>query len=382
MDTSQPVDVICNLTSGELLNIFYKEACKSSFSTPLHAMRGVAAVIVLFHHVVQRVMLPFPNSNFYNPFNGAAAVTFFFLLSGLVLGASVAKSELSAKLYVLYSVRRVFRILPLLFFTVLIGSLYLIFVDPHMLYPSQPPEWGPLTIPKFISSFIGYSKKPNPPIWSIFIEIVASGFLPFMVASGKNKLATFLTGLGLICFGAFNLNFHEHWNFYMINFFVGLSILGWGKYLALGLQKFSKRIFWFIFSVLFLLSYCFRILYHTDAYGHPDVNLFEVLTMSPLIAMVFYFPGRFVFLGRSAFKFLGDVSFSLYLTHWVIVVAICNGIMMLFPSVLNQPILTSFLVILITTPLCLYVSYLTFRYIERPGVEMGARLCKFIGTKF
>ena len=101
-------------------NIFQEEARNFEFSYSLHAMRGIAALIVFFSHILNLAITYDNNGN--SPFNGTVAVTFFYILSGLVVGASVAKSKITFASCINYGIKRFFRMMPLLFVTVTVGG--------------------------------------------------------------------------------------------------------------------------------------------------------------------------------------------------------------------------------------------------------------------
>src|SRR5690606_24081358 len=125
-------------------NIFEDEAGKAKFSHPLHAMRGIAALLVFFAHI-KNVVIPL-ESNGNVPFNGTVAVTFFYILSGLVVGASIAKHKITWTFYFDYGIRRFFRMMPLLFVTVTFGGIYLWWIDPHMPKKFLAEEYGDFSL--------------------------------------------------------------------------------------------------------------------------------------------------------------------------------------------------------------------------------------------
>jgi peptidoglycan/LPS O-acetylase OafA/YrhL len=111
------------------------------------------------------------------------------VLSGLVLSLSLSRSAVDVLGYVRFGIRRIFRLLPLLWAAVAIGGFYLFQLDARM--PMSFADLGPLDIPKFVSGFIGCSLKPGPPAWSIFVELVISLLLPAMwiIFNGPMKWA-------------------------------------------------------------------------------------------------------------------------------------------------------------------------------------------------
>jgi peptidoglycan/LPS O-acetylase OafA/YrhL len=359
------------------MNIFRLEAIKARLSLPLHAMRGIAALIIFACHVTNRVKIASYGNDYRDsfPFNIYAAVTFFFVLSGFVLAISLAKTDLTLESYISFGVHRIFKIMPLMIVTVTIGGMYLLFIDPYMPLASLPDWYGPLTPLKFISAYVGYSLKPNPPIWTIFIELVGCALLPFMVATGSSKNMVIASSAALLLFGACNLGLHNDWNIYLIVIFVGVTILWWGRPFAERMMRLNTRIFWLLFAVLLAVFYMPRVVLNGD-WHDPRFSLIETAAIAPLIAIAFFCPERFIWLEAFPFRFLGKISFSLYLTHWFFIMAGTNMLVMLLPSIADhaQPVtvaMISAVMLAIMLPLCLVIAALSYRYIEQPGQQTG-----------
>jgi peptidoglycan/LPS O-acetylase OafA/YrhL len=351
---------------------------RENFSRPLHAMRGIAAIIVMFRHSFEPVGWIDPAYEAFSPLlNAAAAVSFFFVLSGLVLTLSVSRRPLDAPHYVRYVVRRLFRLLPLLWFTAALGGIYLFALDARM--PMQFTQHGSLDIPKFIAGFIGYSLRPNPPSWSIFVELVISLLLPFIWSLYRSRYRWLLV-LATIAASSTVMGLQHHWNFFLINFLAGMSIVSWGG----ATKRLSKPAFWFLFIALSVLFYSTRPLYlwhieepGNDLFGFPWINLAEVALVTPLVAMVFYNGERFRVLEQRVFDFLGEASFSIYLMHWIIIALSANALLAMWPNLvpnLFAPAL-ALLVVALTLPL----SWVSHKWIELPGMALGEALASRIG---
>jgi peptidoglycan/LPS O-acetylase OafA/YrhL len=366
------------------MNIFYKEAAVASFSLPLNALRGIAACIVVCQHITEQASQANYGGGYYDgpPFNGAAAVTLFFVLSGFVLGISLARKPLTAHNYLLFTLRRIFRIMPLMIVIVTIGGLYLLFVEPLMPVPSVPAEYGPLTPLKFLSAYVGYSMKPCTPIWSIYVELLGSALLPLMVATGRNRALTIILGIALLLFGSFYLGLQHDWNLFLIDFFVGVTVLWWGRPFAERMMRLNTALFWTLLAVLFAIFYLPVELFKTEVHDR-FCNLIETAAIAPVIAIVFFCPQRFVGLAARPFRYLGDVSYSIYLTHWVTISIAINLVVFLMPSLTADPTAISVAamsaaMIAVMLPICLAIAALSYRYIEQPGQAWGRLASAFL----
>src|SRR5690606_21947556 len=98
-------------------------------------------------------------------------------------------------------------------------------------------EYGDFSLLKFLAGYIGYSLKANPPIWSIFVELIGSILLPLMLLAGTSLRNILLTLAACIALSLLPIEFKHYWHFYMISFFAGLSVLLWGKALAQRVEK-------------------------------------------------------------------------------------------------------------------------------------------------
>jgi len=359
--------------------LFYPEAVKAPFSLSLHAMRGIASLIVLLLHVQNGVTENLLGGLYTNPFNGMTAVTFFFALSGLVLGISIAKRDINFENYVEYGIRRFFRIMPLLAFTVTIGGAYVYFISPYMRF-HFPNDGKEFTVLKWISGYVGYSMKPNPPIWSMHIEIVASILLPFMILSGRSLRAVVLTGLGFLVFACLPLGLHNYWNFFMIDFFMGASILLWGPKLKAFLSRLDAKKFWMVVGATFAVFYLPRVLLQYD-YAANFFHLFEAMFIVLFIAIVFYCPEKFTVLTKKSFQFLGDISYSLYLTHAILLILLANAFAEI-SFLMDHRAVFAVIYTIVAIPLSLYLASLTYKYVELPGMAAGKRMAGYFRTRF
>lgn len=351
------------------MNLFTQAAQHQGFSIPLHALRGIAAILVLFSHIQLRVTEGYGAPPIPHIFNGSGAVTFFFVLSGLVVGAALAKQELTQARVMDYLHRRVFRIMPLMFVTVTIGSLYLVSINDLMRYPLYDKQFGDFSFAKFISAYVGYSAKPNHPIWSIYVEIIASLLIPLMILCGRRLRDILLALAACVALSLVGVEFQHHWNFYMVSFYLGLTILLWGQCWANWLAKLPVTGFWLLLGALFCLFYGTRLLL-TPAYGTLWIVYWETLLITPIIAAIYYLPARFSLLAKPVFKFLGDISYSLYLTHWLLLVVALN----VTQHYLGDSELSMGVYCLGCLVMSLFLAHYSFKYVELPGIKLGEQL--------
>lgn len=351
------------------MNLFVDEARQRNFSYPLHALRGVAAVIVLLSHIHMRIKEAYGDWALPPIFNGSGAVIFFFVLSGLGVGTALAKQELTLDRVSTYLHRRFFRIIPLLFVTVTIGGLYLVLFNDSMTYSLYDDAYGDFSFAKFLAAYIGYSLKPNQPIWSIYIEIIASLLIPLMILTGTRVRNVVACAFLCIAFSLIPFELKHHWNFYMFSFYMGLSILIWGKHFARWASSLPAAAFWGIVFSCFMAFYCARI-FTTPTYGDLWIVYWETFTVTPLVALIFYLPEKFSLLNKRPFIFLGDISYSIYLTHWILLVLALNCV----TSLMGTSTLSAITFSSVSLIVSFIVAYISYYKIELNGIKLGENL--------
>lgn len=172
-------------------------AQSTAFNFNLEALRGVAAVVVVWHHVIyhQRQLDPsyIPTGvAAYNP-PGHFAVFIFFLLSGYVIGRSHPE-PLRGRGILTYLRKRFVRLYPIYVLAVLAGAAVSGFTIPvrtilQHLYFWQ--SWGDPVI------------FENNPLWSLQYEVLYYlAFIPFSLLAIRPWFVTLLAsvvGISLLC---------------------------------------------------------------------------------------------------------------------------------------------------------------------------------------
>ncbi|MGV3552702.1 acyltransferase family protein [Rhizobium sp.] len=77
-------------------------------------------------------------------------------------------------------------------------------------------------------------------------------------------------------------------------------------------------------------------------------------------------------LSNPAARWIGDVSYGVYLIHLLVMLPVCGWLAMTFPAMSPLPRLLSALAI--TVPLTYGVSYLAYRFVEQPGIAWGRKV--------
>jgi peptidoglycan/LPS O-acetylase OafA/YrhL len=347
----------------------------------LQSLRGIAAIAVMIGHVIAFYNQPLWVLDASRVFNGRAAVVLFFVLSGFVLTKALQSSTLEPRALVKFYVRRLARIYPAIWAVSALGLLYLIFL--HWTIPTtdmsaffqarfRPDRMDLLHI---TASFAGGLAFIVPQLWSIFVEIVASFALPFIVYAAFHKRAMFYLAFALAFVVSVTIGpkTYYHLGLYGVDFFVGveLAILG----------ERGRRMFAMTRPIAsWLMAACglgltFSLFLQTNYYS-PWAAALEAVLAAGLIGLVVHSGVEVRALKSRVALFLGDISYSLYLLHFLVACLVVKAIA-LFERAANVdiPLVSQgLLLVALTVALTIPFSWLMYERVEKWGIGFGKRL--------
>lgn len=316
---------------------------QSSLSTKPHypildGLRGVASVIVVSFHIFEAHSNGSHIEQILN--HGYLAVDFFFLLSGFVIG--YAYDDRWGKMNTGdFFKRRLVRLQPMVIMGMIVGALGFYFQD-SALWPTihEVPVWKLLLV-----MLIGFTLIPVPlsldirgwqemhplngPGWSLFFEYIANILYALFIRKfSKTTLAilVFLAGAALIHLAVTSPNgdLIGGWSIDPIQLRIGLSRVMYPFFAGLLLFRIGKlthvknAFFWSSLLIIIILAI-------------PRIGGSEHLWMNGLydsLSVIIMFP-LIVFIGASGevtgkyakriCKFLGDISYPMYITHYPII---------------------------------------------------------------
>ncbi|WP_242215416.1 acyltransferase [Bacillus cereus group sp. BfR-BA-01383] len=340
----------------------------------LDSIRGLAAITVLIGHFC--LMLPsLPNSVKFSPLRflwaGGEAVIVFYVLSGFVLSMALYHSKTN---YWGYLIKRFVRIyIPYYCWIIITFALFILF-SPYEVIGLR--DWfydrwqGSITKLDIINHFVllnnFFTENYNPVIWSLAQEMRISIvfpllFLLFYKMSWK-KTILFALSFSLISIFLNMLHIGKAEGFYNGHadtlhftsmFMVGMLLFKHQEkliYLYKNMKKFKKGFLIALGIILYLYSI---LIYGFSRNGTTfllkdwgvviGVSIFIIMAMSNLKVKAF--------LNKNVFVYLGEISYSIYLCHF--------PIMMVLFKLLYSKIPIFFLLILCITMtiLCSIVSY-------------------------
>jgi peptidoglycan/LPS O-acetylase OafA/YrhL len=382
----------------------------------LEGLRGVAAFIVFVAHFVQLfypAMIFGDSSLLHNSleldisrspvnllFNGSFAVFIFFVLSGYVLSIKFTKENSNYEILYSSAVRRYFRLaipsaVSLVIAYILMKSNLLFykditettngFLNNH--FSVQP------SFVEFISQFFGsyfvsfYKEKSlNPVLWTMHYELLGS-FLIFILmalfSKVKNRLTVYLSYLFimLLLISPFP---------YFVAFILGLLIsdVQNSKYKNLlgGIQSNKFSTYFLLFLGLLLGSYPY-VDTKGSIYQFIDV-VFSYIPLSPsivcplfgsLLVLVSFLRSNLLqtIFSKNFFVFLGKISFSLYLLHFILLSSFSSW---LFSQVYGNYSynFSCLIVFVVTMVLLLLISYLMYRTVDKSSILISSKIYKVV----
>ena len=303
----------------------------------LDALRGVAAIMVVIFHVFET----HNTSRFDQIMNhGYLAVDFFFLLSGFVIGYAYDDrwGKMSLKQFF---TRRLIRLHPMIIMGMIVGAV-LYYFQVSDLWPiiGQTPVWKMLLVMLFGFTLLpltpsmeirGWTEMHplDGPAWSLFYEYIGNILYAVFVRKFSNvalSILVFVTGIALIHFLVTGPNGDVigGWSLTPTQVHIGFLRLLFPFFGGLLLSRITKptqinqAFLWCSLLVILSLSIP-RIGDATTVWMNGIYESIVIIVVFPLIV---YMGASGTLQGKTAKglgKFLGDISYPIYITHYPII---------------------------------------------------------------
>ena len=338
-----------------------QETSSKKLRGDIQALRGWAVLIVVFEHARLSI---FPS--------GFLGVDIFFVISGFLITSIIVKSLRENDFsFGDFYFRRARRILPAAFVTILGTSILSIFSSSSTEIPSLINQiYGSLTytINFFLWTQVDYfdvaaSSKPLLHMWSLAVEEQFYIFLPIILFFTPRKFTIgILLALSLLSFllCLFLLQKDPASAFYLLP--ARAWELGIGGILALlvlqsvNMKNFLRLFYYPSLTMIVVIPFL------PFSYTHPGL----VAALLCLCVAVFIGAEResikFRFIENIFSKF-GDISYSLYLVHWPVMVFFYSGFFGDPPKFLA----------LITIPISLILALAMYHFVEQPSIRFFSK---------
>ena len=342
----------------------------------LDSLRGIAALCVAISHSLA-CFKNLPYTYYTNHLLGRIPVIYFFLLSGFVLGKSLASGGvLTLKSIAPYSVKRIFRLYPVALASLVLGGLSCLFF-----YAGQADgvasEWlkNQMIDPQKIHPFHDLIQiisltdfRLNAPLWTIRVEFFCSLLLPWMIFCSIKP--TIRSAIIIIAFAAVlearqagGALGEAGWFF---AFYLGYQI----NYLKTSFKYLDeKNTKWLMLWIVLAFIGCLR----------PGLDtVTAVILVAAMLALLV--PCHWISLKKkleaAPLQFLGKISFSFYVSHTPVLLMCWYLLSRYYPKILmnNHPALSAMLLCLISVIGTLLVAVFSEKYVERTFNSLGHKI--------
>jgi len=300
----------------------------------LDGLRGVAAIVVVMFHILETFTNGDHSKQIIN--HGYLAVDFFFVLSGFVIGYAYddrwGKMTLGG-----FFKRRLIRLHPMIIIGMIIGALTFYFQDCSF-FPAiaQTPIWKLILV-----MLIGFTLIPvgpsldirgwqemhplNGPAWSLFFEYIANILYALFIRKFSNKVLAifvFIAGAALIHLAVTSPqgDVIGGWSIDPQQLRIGFTRLLYPFFAGLLLSRIAKpgriknAFLWSSLLLILMLS--------IPRIGGSEIwknGLYDSLTIIFVFPLIVYMGASGNVTGKVGTKinrFLGDISYPLYITHY------------------------------------------------------------------
>lgn len=366
----------------------------------LNGLRYLACMVVIVTHT-EMIKWVYGMENYYTEglkrFGHLAVISFFvlsgYLITYLLMAEKTKMGTISIKNFYM---RRILRIWPLYFFTILLG----LFVWPHIPFFEIPGQasiqdvnfWSMALLYLLILPNIAVKVfNPNPvpllgPSWSIGVEEQFYFMWPWLVKMSKNILHT-LFGVvivyNIVLFALMYLSKGQVntsplritlsvWENFCISTMAIGGLLAWVKYNKK--EALLKILYhpvvdigtYVAFFGLVVIGVRFPI-FHSEIYAFMFAVMILNLSSNP---------NSFVNMENRFFNYMGKISYGTYMFHILSIFVIFKLFRPVFDGLPHQVV--SLIVIVFSTLFVTLISSLTYNYLEEPLLKMKGRFSSII----
>ena len=310
----------------------------------LDAMRGVAALVVIWYHIFEG----FATSAMDQGVNhGYLAVDFFFILSGFVLGYAYDDRWSKMSLGQFFK-RRLIRLHPLVVLGVVFGVISFC-LQGSVQWDGTKIGWAMIALAMVLSTLMipaapkacyeirgnGELFPLNGPSWSLFFEYIANILYALWLRRLSTKALSavvVVSGIGLATCALGNLSGagnigvgwsmgHTTWDIVGAGLFGGLMRVSFSFSMGLLLSRQFKPIdikgaFWICSAVIIALLTVPYIGDGSQPWQNGIYDLFCTMLIFPVIVWIAASGKAEGKRENQLCKFLGDISYPLYITHY------------------------------------------------------------------
>lgn len=356
----------------------------------LDGLRGVAAWVVVLYHLIECYPPEYVRMYFSH---GYLAVDFFFALSGFVIGYAYDDRWNKMSLKDFFK-RRIVRLHPMVVFGAMVGLCLFYYTGGMELFGKvDGAAWWMVLLQAFLMILMiplpasmdirgwGELTSLNGPVWTLMFEYVANIFYALVLRHLSKLVLGILVILSAILTADLTLHLDlfgllkSEWNSFSViggfvfdaeHVYIGYVRLLYPFLVGLFLSRIGKKIHvsrgFGITSFMILVMLCVPVLGGENKIVDGIYQLLCILFVFPLILLLG--AGSNIKGKKTAkvCKFLGDISFPLYITHYPLIYLHTSWAHR-YP---DAPLGTHIMVGVTTLIIALFVAWAAFKLYDEP----------------
>ncbi|MEQ8856291.1 acyltransferase [Gimesia sp.] len=374
------------------------------FNDKLESLRGIAALVVAIYHsflvfavdqnqvIWESTLFDVTGTNSFLTrmalaiFNGSAAVSIFFVLSGYVLGLSLDRKPRRLTTYHAFYIKRFFRIYPTYFVSLTLIVLSIVLFHSYIKFPNTSLWYNwwyteGITLKNALANYSLVKIDINNVAWTLKVELIISLFFPlfYLINRRFGLKVNLLFLLGLIIMGYTGPIIDTIQ--YAFMFHIGLMLPYFVKKQQSPVSSFFCGNLAFMIGLVCLLSarlflakidYFFPILVEGIASG------FLIWILLSTEENTFF--NRF--LKINLVKKLGKYSYSFYLFHFIVMYWLAYCMFLVIPPEISAtyPVILSSLLAVISIPITYFIAIVSYKCVEVPMIKHGAVIAEVLST--
>lgn len=300
----------------------------------LQGYRAIACLMVYFSHafgmyglpIEEQQLIDIGNSLFHLLYDGSIAVKMFWVLGGYLAASSFKKYTL--KDYIYYILKKLLRLYPMYFISLLFGMILCnirIHSDLNMITDWGKQFWNTsVSVQEILKQLVfrGNPNSINPPTWTMKYEVCMVFVLPIIIMILATVKRTNLVGIiiivaSMICGWKFQISELD----VLVIFMFGVMWKENENGIAYAFHKWYKYR-WGIVILFILILDCRNI--HWQGWSIPVSNLVEYMTAFGVLGLLISVKNKYIspkVIGRNVLTFIGNISYEIYLLHFLILLS-------------------------------------------------------------
>jgi peptidoglycan/LPS O-acetylase OafA/YrhL len=340
----------------------------------LDGLRGIAILLVVFYH----------NFGFINYFFfGWLGVDLFFVLSGFLITDILLKTRNSPHYLKNFYLRRILRIFPLYYITLIFFLLFLPNFSPNILnlnYYLQKQAW----FWTYLQNWLFIFRPPSAGaaslhhLWSLAVEEQFYLLWPFIILLFKKQKAIIFLLIAVLMavitlrflLWTYQIENLAYFNLYTFSRIDGICIGGLLAVLRVVNHRVVNRYFTLIILALAALNFAFYFFNKQNQFSYPYLAISGYTTFAIIFGLLVnegverQDTAISKILAFKPFQFFGTISYGLYIFHWPLYLMMARAFKTwLHPA--DIAINYSIIVSLFATALSILLAWLSFHFFEK-----------------